>query len=114
MNFNKEKNIILIFKDYFSIGTKTAIKICYTLGINPFQKGNKLSSQFFENFSKDVLDFIKKNFKTKEECFILWYENINWEISIKTFKGYKHTNKLPVRGQRSHPNAKTCKKLSKW
>ena len=71
MNFNKEKNIILIFKDYFSIGTKTAIKICYTLGINPFQKGNKLSSQFFENFSKDVLDFIKKNFKTKEECFIL-------------------------------------------
>ncbi len=40
-------------------------------------------------------------------------ENISFIKNIKTYKGLRHKSSLPVRGQRTHTNAKTCKKKSR-
>jgi small subunit ribosomal protein S13 len=40
-------------------------------------------------------------------------ENISFIKNIKTYKGLRHRASLPVRGQRTHTNAKTCKKKSR-
>ena len=37
-------------------------------------------------------------------------QNILFLIENKTYKGVRHKSKLPVRGQRTHTNAKTRKK----
>ena len=38
-------------------------------------------------------------------------KRINTHISIKSYQGLRHKNGYPVRGQRTHTNAKTQKKL---
>jgi small subunit ribosomal protein S13 len=40
-------------------------------------------------------------------------KRINFIISTKSYKGLRHKNGYPVRGQRTHTNAKTQRKLSK-
>jgi len=35
------------------------------------------------------------------------YDNIQLLKNIKSYKGVRHTYKLPVNGQRTHTNAKT-------
>jgi ribosomal protein S13 len=37
--------------------------------------------------------------------------NIKFLIKIKTYKGTRHKLKYPVRGQRTHTNGKTTKKI---
>lgn len=38
--------------------------------------------------------------------------NIDFLKMIKTYRGVRHASHLPVRGQRTHTNAKTSKKLN--
>ncbi len=40
-------------------------------------------------------------------------DNISFMKNNKTYKGLRHKASLPVRGQRTHTNAKTCKKKSR-
>jgi len=40
-------------------------------------------------------------------------ENVSFIKNIRTYKGLRHKASLPVRGQRTHTNAKTCKKKSR-
>ena len=40
-------------------------------------------------------------------------DNISFIKNIKTYRGLRHKASLPVRGQRTHTNAKTCKKKSR-
>ena len=37
-------------------------------------------------------------------------ENINLLKEIRSYRGVRHRSRLPVRGQRTHTNAKTIKK----
>jgi small subunit ribosomal protein S13 len=37
-------------------------------------------------------------------------ENIHFFIKIRTFRGLRHKSSYPVRGQRTHTNAKTSKR----
>jgi small subunit ribosomal protein S13 len=41
------------------------------------------------------------------------YNNINFLKNIKSYRGLRHRRNLPVRGQRTHTNAKTVKKKFK-
>lgn len=43
----------------------------------------------------------------KDFDFIIKKENINFLIKINHFRGLRHKLNLPVRGQRTHTNAKT-------
>lgn len=39
--------------------------------------------------------------------------NILFKIKLKSYSGLRHQTKLPVRGQRTKTNAKTCKQRKK-
>lgn len=76
-------------------------------------------------FKKETINYIAKNFeflfeKNKFNPFTVGrtlknrIENfIKFSSSIKTYKGMRHELKYPVRGQRTHTNAKTTKKQKK-
>lgn len=60
-----------------------------------------------------------KNNKLKKTIKFITYDNtlknkykksINFFVKLKNYKGFRHSQNLPVRGQRTHTNAKTAKR----
>jgi len=54
-----------------------------------------------------LFEQLKKKYALKEKSFHL---NISFFKKIKSYKGIRHVLNLPVRGQRTHTNAKNSKK----
>lgn len=105
---NETKKIRYSLTTIFGIGYSNANKICNSLNIphtttlldlTEFQKQN-------------LITYIKKNFIIEAKLKQQIRTNIHNLIQTNSVKGFRHRNKLPVRGQRTHSNAKTCKKLS--
>ena len=92
----------------FGIGEKTITSISKKFGINNRLKVLKLKKKHYsstENFLKKI-KYIKGR-KLKENI----KRNIDFVINFKNYKGIRHRFKYPVRGQRTHTNAKTRRKF---
>lgn len=91
----------------FGIGFSNANKICNFLNIPQTVKVSELTE-----FQKQTLsNYLKQNFLVETKLKQKIHENIETFITINSVKGFRHRSKLPVRGQRTHSNAKTCKKI---
>jgi small subunit ribosomal protein S13 len=90
-NFGLKKDLIKAYKKY---GLNLRKK---NLTLNLKQK--TLLQSFLKN--KTLGKNLKQNIKN----------NIDFIIKHKTFKGMRHKQKFPARGQRTHTNAKTRKKI---
>jgi len=101
---NKLKNEL---KKIFGIGIWKANQICAILGLNPNIRVNEISLQDIDQLS----NLININHYTGSELKKLTEQDVTRIIRIGTHKGLRHTQKLPVRGQRTHTNAKTAKKF---
>jgi len=93
----------------FGIGKNRSLNLCRSLGLR--------SSTLFKNVSNRKISQIRKIINTN---FI--YEavlkrevrfNIKNLITLRTYRGLRHWNCFPVRGQRSHRNARTQLNLGK-
>ena len=105
INDNKLINIALIY--IFGINISLSNKICKLLGLNKNLKLKNLTKE-----QKNSLFLIINYLKLKINYNLLKYEVDNHKrlVNIKNYKGFRKLNKLPVRGQRTHTNAKNCKK----
>nr|AIU44683.1 ribosomal protein S13 [Cyanophora paradoxa] len=102
-----EDYVFIALQRIFGIGNCRAKKICNFLLITKFYKVKQLNriqiiqlSQYIEknyNVGVDLQNQIKANFKNL--------------VQISSYRGIRHTLKLPVRGQRTHTNSKTKKKI---
>ena len=106
---NKSINIALA--SIHGINFFLSYKICKFLGIN---KNLKLKSLTKEQ--KNSLIPIINYFKIKINHDLRKYnmDKNRKSINIKNYRGFRKINKLPVRGQRTHTNSKTCKKQNKF
>jgi len=91
----------------FGIGFANADKICNQLNIPKTVKISELT----EIQKLNLVTYIKQNFSVESRLKQTIQENITNFIAINCVKGFRHRIKLPVRGQRTHSNAKTCKKI---
>ena len=82
-------------------------RICKNIGINPKTTINKLK----KNQLNRLINYINKNIKIEQLLKKIKKDNFNNLLNIKTNRGIRHNLGLPVRGQRTHTNAKTSKKL---
>lgn len=66
-----------------------------------------------DSVNKDVIESMKtliySNFLTESSLKQIAYHNIKNEIDLHTYKGYRHKDLYPVRGQRTRTNARTAK-----
>lgn len=95
----------------FGIGPFSAESYCKELGLNPNSKYNRLL-----NKQKTVLiNFISnnKNKMKQEDLSRRISEKILRLVDIRSYRGLRHKQSLPLRGQRTHTNGKTAKKLNK-
>jgi small subunit ribosomal protein S13 len=90
----------------YGIGTTSAEKICNKLKINLNLRTNQIS----EEKLAQVRSLLEKEFPVLEgDLRRKISSDIKRLIDIGCYRGIRHVKKLPVRGQRTHTNAKTRK-----
>ncbi len=106
INIPKEKRFVIALTYIYGIGTTTAEKICNKLKINLSLRTNQVS----EEKLAQVRSLIEKEFPVLEgDLRRKISSDIKRLIDIGCYRGIRHVKKLPVRGQRTHTNAKTRK-----
>ena len=70
---------------------------------------NKRVNSLTEDEIKKIREFIDENYKVEGDLRREISLNIKRLIDLATYRGTRHKKKLPVRGQRTHCNARTRK-----
>lgn len=102
-----KKKIRYALTDLYGIGINEANNICNALNLPVNLTINHLT----ENQKLKLSKYIKQNLKIESQLNKQIKNNINKYITNRSIRGFRHRNKLPVRGQRTHTNAKTCRKF---
>ena len=87
------------------IGNKFSRNICEKLNISKNRRTNSLT----EDEVLKIREFIDKNYKVEGDLRREVSLNIKRLIDLASYRGSRHKKKLPVRGQRTHSNARTRK-----
>jgi small subunit ribosomal protein S13 len=74
---------------------------------------SKLPLEFINRKVYNNVDFILNKYANSTKLNQEQRNNIKFLKNIKNYKGFRHKNSLPVRGQRTRTNAKTVKKRYK-
>ncbi|MEC8193105.1 MAG: 30S ribosomal protein S13 [Myxococcota bacterium] len=100
---NKRVDIALTY--IFGIGRKTAADICDKANVARDIKANDLS----ESEVAAIRTVIQNEYQVEGDLRKEIAMNIKRLIDIGAYRGLRHKKGLPVRGQRTHTNARTRK-----
>ena len=100
---NKRLEISLTY--IYGIGPKFAKNICDTVKIDGSKRVNDLN----EDEIIKIREFIDKNFLVEGDLRREISVRIKRLTDLGCYRGLRHRKKLPVRGQRTHTNARTRK-----
>ena len=100
---NKRVNIALTY--IFGIGPKRADDICTKIAVDKSKRVNQLTD---DEITK-IRDVIDKNYIIEGNLRREISMNIKRLTDLGCYRGLRHRKKLPVRGQRTHTNARTRK-----
>ena len=101
----REKRIEIALTYIYGIGRTSATKILAETGINPDIRVKDLTEEDEIKLSKVIADNYTVEGDLRREVAM----DIKRLIEIGSFRGMRHRKGLPVRGQRSKPNARTRK-----
>ena len=100
---NKRASISLTY--IFGIGPKRAADICTKASIEKSKRVNQLTD---DEISK-IRELIDKDYIVEGDLRREIAMNIKRFNDLGCYRGLRHRKKLPVRGQRTHTNARTRK-----
>ena len=100
-----EKHVNISLTYIFGVGRATAEKILDDLGIKKDTKAKDLT----EEEVVKIRDYLESNLKIEGDLRREVSQNIKRLIEINSYRGIMHRRGLPVRGQRTHTNARTRK-----
>ena len=101
----RDKRIEVGLTYIYGIGLTTSKKILAETGINPDTRTNDLTE---EDLVK-LRDYIQNHIKVEGDLHREVSQNIKRLMEIGCYRGLRHRKGLPVRGQRTHTNARTRK-----
>ena len=105
VNIPQNKIVHVALTYIHGIGNKFSRNICEKLNISK----NKRTSSLTEDEVLKIREFIDKNYKVEGDLRREAMLNIKRLVDLATYRGSRHKKKLPVRGQRTHCNARTRK-----
>ncbi len=100
-----DKKIGIALTYIFGIGRATAAKILEETGVDPNIRTKNLSEEDTAKLRRKIENEYKVEGALRSEIAA----NIKRLIDIKCYRGLRHQRGLPVRGQRTHTNARTRK-----
>ena len=101
----RDKRLHIALTYIYGVGTSSAEQIVGGTGIDPGTKVRDLS----EEEVLKIREFIDKNLKVEGDLRREVAQDIKRKIEIGCYQGVRHRRGLPVRGQRTHTNARTRK-----
>ena len=105
VNLPTNKRVKVALTYIFGIGPTIANKICKDIGISDDKRVSKLTD---EEVLK-IREYIEGKFKVEGDLRSEVSLNIKRLTDLGTYRGLRHRKKLPVRGQRTHTNARARK-----
>ena len=101
----RNKRIEIALTYIYGIGLTTAKEIIAATGVDPDIRVKDLSE---EDLAK-LRDYIQQNLKVEGDLHREVSQNVKRQMEIGCYRGLRHRRGLPVRGQRTHTNARTRK-----
>ncbi|MEE9581905.1 MAG: 30S ribosomal protein S13 [Acidimicrobiia bacterium] len=101
----RDKRVEIGLTYIFGVGHSRALDICLSLGIDLDTKVLDLSDEDV----RKVREFIEANYRVEGDLRREVTQNIKRKVEIGSYQGIRHRRGLPVRGQRTHTNARTRK-----
>lgn len=101
----REKRVEIGLTYIYGIGLTTAKVILSETGVDPDTRVKDLS----EEETVRLREYIDKNLKIEGDLRREVSQNVKRLMEIGSYRGLRHRKGLPVRGQRTHTNARTRK-----
>ena len=101
----RDKKVEIGLTYIFGIGRQTARKILEATGVNPEQRVRDLNDADVNKLRQEI----ERNFRVEGALRTEVAMNIKRLMDIGSYRGIRHRRGLPVRGQRTHTNARTKK-----
>ena len=105
VNIPQNKVVHVALTYIHGIGPKFSNDICAKLNISKSKRTNSLT----DDEVLKIREFIGSNYKVEGDLRREVSLNIKRLIDLASYRGSRHKKKLPVRGQRTHCNARTRK-----
>ncbi len=105
VNIPTNKRVVVALTYIHGIGPKFAKDICLRVGIGPERRVNQLSDAEV----LQVRETIDREYVVEGDLRREVSMNIKRLMDLGTYRGLRHRRGLPVRGQRTHTNARTRK-----
>ncbi|WP_348666382.1 30S ribosomal protein S13 [Arsenophonus symbiont of Ornithomya chloropus] len=104
INIPDHKHTVIALTSIYGIGKNRARLICIETGISEYVKVSELSEEQIHQLREEVAKYIVEGDLRREVTL-----NIKRLIDLGCYRGLRHRRGLPVRGQRTKTNARTCK-----
>mgnify|MGYP001296998196 FL=1 len=105
VNIPSSKRVEIALTYVYGIGSTRAKKICKEARLDPSKRVNSLT----EDELTVIRDIIEKKFVVEGDLRRDNSINLKRLIDLGCYRGLRHRKGLPVRGQRTHTNARTRK-----
>jgi small subunit ribosomal protein S13 len=105
VNIPTNKRVLIALTYIFGIGPKMSKEICEKVGISEERRVNELS----DDEVLRIREIIDSDYTVEGDLRRETTMNIKRLMDLKCYRGLRHRRGLPVRGQRTHTNARTRK-----
>jgi small subunit ribosomal protein S13 len=105
VNIPTQKRVEIGLRSIYGIGPSKAQEICVKLGIAPERRVNQLT----DDEVLKIREAIDHEYKVEGDLRREVSMNIKRLMDLGCYRGLRHRKGLPVRGQRTHTNARTRK-----
>ena len=105
VNIPTNKRVLISLRYIFGIGPQNAKDICGKLGIPDDRRVNQLT----DDEVLKIRELIDRDYRVEGDLRREQAMNIKRLMDLGCYRGLRHRKGLPVRGQRTHTNARTRK-----
>ena len=105
VNIPTAKRVVIALTYIHGIGRNSAAKICQNIGIPAEQRVNDLTDDELVR----IRETIDQEFQVEGDLRREVAMNVKRLMDLGCYRGRRHRSGLPVRGQRTHTNARTRK-----
>ena len=109
VNIPAQKPLHIALRYIYGIGPVNALEICERTGVTSVKRVNQLTEAEILKVREDI----DKHYKVEGDLRRDVAMNIKRLMDLGCYRGLRHRKGLPVRGQRTHTNARTRKGRAK-